>query len=236
MDIGIKLYSEDLPMVEQFVDAADFMEIMIEPDFPYSGLKEYDIPYTIHAPHHKFKVNLADPELLESNLRRVNQATEAADFLDADWVIVHPGEIANQNCSLGAVNTFLEEISDDRVIVENMPYRSTEKHVGHTPGELKELLKHSPGICLDFAHAAVVEAGEDYHRIVEELAKLEPKLFHISDSHSDSGRDQHIALGDGDLELDYFKKIIKASESKKVTIETPPDRRRHLEEIGFLRK
>lgn len=237
MKIGIKLWSEDLPRVEEFVDAADFMEIMIEPDFPYRALKEYDIPYTIHAPHHKFDVNIADQALLDHNLRTVNQATEAADFLGADWIIVHPGELFNKGCSLEAARVFLERIADDRIVLENMPYLFRGKpHLAHTPEEMGALLDLASGICLDFAHAVVTKPGEDAHELIESFAKMEPKIFHISDGHKAAGHDEHLALGDGNLELDYFKGVISQSDSKKVTIETPPNRRRHMEEIEFLKK
>ncbi|MFC1454489.1 TIM barrel protein [Candidatus Undinarchaeota archaeon] len=237
MDIGIKLFSEDLPIVREFIDVADYLEIMIQPDFPYAGLKEYDLPYTIHAPHHKFGVNIADSTLLEHNLRRVHQSVEAADYLNADWIILHPGELINDYCSIENAKIFLDRIADDRIILENLPYKLKDYlHLTHTPDEMKEFLDVVPGICLDFAHTVAGKPGEDYKTLIREFAKMKPKVFHISDSHKSTGIDEHIALGDGDLDLEYFKQIINASKSKKVTIETPPSRRRHMEEVVFLRK
>ncbi|MBI4448385.1 TIM barrel protein, partial [Candidatus Woesearchaeota archaeon] len=189
MKVGIKIYSHNVNYIRKGIDFVDFLDVLPEPNFKIDPLKEYSIPFVVHAPHFAFNVNPADAMLKQYNLDTLRSALRAADTLEADKVIVHPGELTNNHTSLQNSLSIFRELDDARILIENLPYAYFRKVAGHqlcsNPQELKYFC-HELGlnVCFDLGHACATAATmkSDYKSFVKEFFKLKISHFHLSDS------------------------------------------------------
>lgn len=218
----------------------DFIETMAIVGEDYSQLKDYGIPVTIHAEHLFFGVNPADPLLLERNIKSVNFAIKTADMFDAETIVIHPGCMQNHNCNLETSINFLKSVYDPRMIVENMPCYVSEKakilNIGKGLEEIKQILSATKmGFCLDLGHAAVAASGSglDYMELVKQFMNLKPNYFHMFDSILKSKAGDHMHLGEGELDILGFKKLLP--KDAWVVLETPIDAEGRVRDIEFMR-
>ncbi len=220
---GLKLWSTNtdlLPEAALLVQNGPFeyIELMPVPGTSVEPFVQYDIPFVLHCATERFGVNIADTTITEYNLQVINECLEWADVLGAEYVILHPG--------FGEIDTalaFLQNITDRRIIIENMPKvgLNGEKLIGYSVEQMKCLLDAGDyGFCLDLNHAAkaAVSMKINYKELIQEMMKLNPVMFHISDGKLNNGLDEHLAIGDGDYDMKFFSDKIGV---KKVTFETP---------------
>ena len=111
MKIGIKTYN-NRNFLEHFKDKVDFFEIMAIESVNYDFIKEFNLPMVIHSQHRLFDINIADKTKHMKNLNSINFARRIADSVNAKKIIIHPGEIENQNCSIETAIEFLKSIND----------------------------------------------------------------------------------------------------------------------------
>ena len=82
--------------------------------------------------------------------------------------------------------------------------------------------------------------SRDYKKYINELLKLKPDMFHISDCDLKNEIDEHLNIGDGELDFGFLNKCVLKSDSRYVTLETPRKNIDSLDEdlknIGNLRK
>jgi len=236
MDIGVKTYPQNWRYVSRLSRYCDFFEIMAVPDKDYSIFNDIDKPFTIHAIHSHWGVNLADPKKRKINLLAVKSADKAARALGADTIVIHPGHIENGMCSEAHSVRFLKKL-DSRFIVENMPQlKGGKAHVGSSFDELQRILDETgKRFCLDFAHASEYAYAHDmdYARFVKRLMLLKPKYFHVSDTRIGQGVDMHLHLGDGNLKLGYFLSLVP--KRCQMVIENSHDFHKKLKDIEILR-
>ena len=134
---------------------------------------------------------------------------------------------------------FQKWIKDDRIILENPSFTafgSELKPVARNFEEMKELLKRTRrSFCLDFANASVTAygLGIDYIKFIKKLLSLKPKVFHINDSRIKSRENLHLHLGEGDLDLGEFKKMMHRNSF--ATITTTTDFNKQLRDIKFMK-
>jgi endonuclease IV len=237
MDIGIKIFPEDLEYAKRISKYCDFFEVMAVPKSNFRALKQLGRPITIHTIHSHWGFNPADPVKKEFNMMATDTAAKAADILGADVIVVHPGQIESKKCSLRHAVSFISKL-DSRFIVENMPATVHEmNHVGCNSDELK-LLTTRPKrrICLDFPHAAEYANSREleYTSFVKSLIDdFSPSYFHISDTRIQDRVDMHLHLKEGDLKLWYFKNIIP--HDSRLLIETAHDFRKQHKDILLLK-
>ncbi|MFH1063454.1 MAG: TIM barrel protein [Candidatus Woesearchaeota archaeon] len=237
MEIGLKIYPEDLDYAKKLARYCDFFEVTAIPGSDFRKLKLLGKPFTIHTIHSKWGFNTANPEK-ESTINRkgISVAEDAADILDADTIVVHPGYLESAGCSITTTIKTIRRL-DKRFAVENLP-PSTKGfvHVGCSLKELHKILSATKKrLCLDFPHAAefAYQNGLDYTHFIKRLMRFSPEYFHISDTNIQDKRDLHLHLKEGDLRLDYFKDILP--KDARVVLETAHEFRKQHKDIQVLR-
>ncbi|PKP61378.1 MAG: hypothetical protein CVT88_00150 [Candidatus Altiarchaeales archaeon HGW-Altiarchaeales-1] len=235
MKFGLKLWSKNKDLVGEASKLINefffhYVELFYVPETEIKPFLEHDIPYIIHIPTEKFGLNIGDKTKKEFNLKIINTCIEWADKLNAKYIIQHA-----DYGSLEDAKNLLKEVHDERLVIENMPKVGIngEKMLGYEPGQLKELMDIGDfGFCLDFGHAAKasVSMGRDYKEYINELLKLKPNMFHISDCDLKNEIDEHLNIGDGELDFKFLKECILSTKSEYVTLETPRKNLNSLDE------
>ncbi len=149
-----------------------------------------------------------DRHIREISEMRIRQSIEAALTVGAKALIFH----TNHNPFFtfpNYVNNWLEtntqfwsgiltEYPDASIYIENMCDSSPEML-----SALGKRLKKYPnfGVCLDYAHANVF--GSDINSWVTELA---PYVKHLHINDNDLKNDLHLAVGDGNIDWELFRK------------------------------
>ncbi|MBW2971850.1 sugar phosphate isomerase/epimerase, partial [Candidatus Woesearchaeota archaeon] len=240
MEIGIKIFPEDLAYAKKIVRYADFIEVTAIPGSNFRALKCLKKPFTIHTIHSRWGFNSADPEKkLTINRKGIETAKKAADILDADTIIIHPGYIEDRDCSLKQAISVIRPL-DRRFIVENMPkYTKGRLHVGASLQQIKRIRQGTgKGMCLDFPHAAEYahQSGIYYIDFIKKLLELKPRYYHISDTRIQNKKDLHLHLKDGNLRIKYLESIIPEPDRSRLLIETSHDFMKQHRDITLLRK
>ncbi|MBN1543836.1 TIM barrel protein [Candidatus Woesearchaeota archaeon] len=238
MQIGIKIYPEDLNYARRIAKYCDFFEVTAIPRSNFRALKVIKRPFTVHAIHSQWGFNAADPEKKDTiNRAGVETAARAADILGADTIVVHPGYLENGSCSIKHAISFIKRL-DSRFVVENMPALGPGgRRIGGCFAEMRRILKETgKGMCLDFPHAAEYAHyhGMYYIPFIKRLMTLKPRYFHISDTRIQNRKDLHLHLKEGNLRLWYFEKLIP--KGGRLLIETAHEFRKQHRDIEFLRE
>ncbi len=233
-NFGIKLLSSEghlLGEAEKLIDEGivSYVEIILNTDFlDERPFLDHEIPYVVHAPHENFGVDIGDISKRDYTYEMIQESVRWADLLGAEFIILHAG-----TGSAEAAESILSKISDNRLILENMPVKGIygEKCLGFDSKSIS-LQGSNLGVCLDFGHAvkASTSLKKDYTVVITGLLGLKPKMFHISDGTLKNEKDEHLSIGQGEYDFEYFKKCIQDSKSKLVTLETPRRNKNSLEE------
>lgn len=242
MQVGVKFYSVNNVEFLRGLDFVDFVEVLPVPG-RFDELKKFrKFKCTIHAPHSSFDFNPADKGNEKRNLELMKETIKAADFLEAEIIVIHPGYNPEKNAIKNAVAnqlSFFSKITDERIFLENTMLESNEgfQYVGDvTASGVKEMLERTGfRFCLDFCHAAAtaVVIKRDYKELIKEFLKLKPGYFHVADNLL-NGKDQHLHIGDGKLDMGFIKGLIKKSKCP-VCLETPLNLERRKQDVDFLR-
>ncbi len=231
LKLGLKLWSKNKnytnEAVKLFKDSIyDYIELYTVP----GSYKKYiniwsdlKIPFIIHAPYFKHRLNLAKKEYGKKNLQLIKEAQQFADKLNTDKIIVHPGIGGD----IKETSRQIKIISDSRIIIENMPYFALVQGLicnGAVIDEIKYILTHNKiGFCLDIGHAicsanAQKIKPEDY---LKKLIQLRPIMYHLTDGDHAGKYDRHDHLGKGNFPLKDILNMLPAN--AQVTIETKKD-------------
>ena len=134
------------------------------------------------------------------------------------------------------------------VLLETMAGKGSE--VGKTFNEIKSIidkveLKSNIGVCIDTCHIwdggyDIVNDLDGVLKEFDEIIGLKYlKAIHINDSLNpiNSHKDRHALIGEGNIGLDAFKKIINHPhlKDKPFFLETPTDLEGHKKEIEMLK-
>jgi deoxyribonuclease-4 len=244
--IGLKLHSTNTKSIHEaealYKDGYfSFIELYIIPESYQNLISSWqgmNVPFVIHAPHSFQGVNFAQPEKWETNQRAFRETQRFADALGADIIIVHGGHDGSFDETLRQLSL----LDDKRIALENKPKvgLNNEICVGWSPAEFHQAV--DSGVIgqtvLDFGHAlyASNSAKVDYPAFIGEFMSFNPKVFHITDGNISSEKDMHLNLGEGNLNIFDFLRVVPAN--SYVTLETPRDQSRGLEDfkkdIDFL--
>lgn len=242
MKIGLKLWSTN----EHYIPAAcdlfarkvfDYIELFTVPGSVATipQWKRLGIPYVLHAPHSGVGLNLADPDLRETNTELVSQVDKFFFALSADFVIFHPGvngdlkESISQFCSFGKL--FPEMYR--KVVIENNPQLglNDEQCLGALPVEMRKLNQDTGlGFCFDFVHAICSAKSNNlkWEALAKDFLALSPVIYHVSDSDY-AEKDSHQHLGSGELDLPKIIKMLPVD--CLVTLETPKNSQNDLDDF-----
>lgn len=216
-------------------------------------------PYVIHS---TYLVNLATPkdDLFEKSLKCLQSELEAAEKLNIEYVVFHPGAHTGSGREKG-LDRIAEgidelEIPDNvTLLLENTAGKGTT--LGKTMGDLREIMERSEtdngeiGVCIDTCHAhaagyeLVDEDGfQDFLQEIEaDLGLDKVKVLHLNDSKDEKGseKDNHEDIGFGKIGEKGFRNIVNSEElnTKPMILETPSDNRasykENIEKIRSLR-
>lgn len=238
MKIGIKTY-DDGDFLNHFSDVADFFEVMAIRGEDYSFLRKFSKPIVIHAEHHTFGTNYANKSKQKENLESINYAKKIADTVNSEKIIVHPGIIEYNNpiSSLENAVSFVKDLNDERILVENLPKKENSliESLCHLPEQIKEFMeKTCTKFCFDINHVVDTSYlnGSDYLELAKRFLELKPSHYHIG-GHNFKNGESHISLIDSHLDL---KEILSYfSKDAMITLETEVDEKKVEEDIKIIR-
>jgi deoxyribonuclease IV len=224
MKFGMKIWStdQDIEYAKKNLEKGrfDFIEISaIINSFNknvLSFLKE--IPTIIHCDNSN--VNLSDKDSYDNNVKAIRESQKFADYLDSEYIILHPG----YNGNIESLNDLLLKFPDKRYCIENMPGRTIDmKYMCNGKTYLELMNIDSDNYCLDLNHAmkAAITLKRPYQELINDFLRLKPKILHISDGMFNTEKDEHLSIGKGEYDWDFIAQIIKRSHAKYITLETP---------------
>jgi endonuclease IV len=242
MQFGLKLWSTNEDTMQQAENLIKkeffhYIELTPIPGTEVTSFLSFNLPYIIHITTERYGFNIADRKKREFNLKTIENCIYWADQLDAKYLILHPG----YNGPIKEVIDFLEDVSDKRILIENMPKIgiTDELMIGFFPEQIRKLKGSKFGFCLDLNHAikAAVSLKLDYRTYIRNFLELNPDVFHVSDGNLSHGKDEHLAPGEGEYDFTFLMQCISSMPSKYITLETPRKNLMSLEEdIANLRK
>jgi len=241
MKIGVKTFDSG-SFLKNFEDKVDFFEIMAIETVNYDFLKGFNLPMVIHSQHGCFGVNIADKTKHQKNLNSINFARKIADQTKAKKIILHPGELDNENCSKETAIEFIKNIKDKRIIIENVHPEESYSRLGTTPEEIKEILKETKkGFCFDINHAisTAIALKKDYLSMIKEFVKLKPIHYHlggqiIKDGSLPFEKRDHLALAESDFDLKEVLKLVP--KDAEITLETTTGIKKTLDDVRIMKR
>ncbi|MGM0439466.1 MAG: deoxyribonuclease IV [Patescibacteria group bacterium] len=196
--------------------------------------------------HIPYLVNLtsATKSTREKSVDRMISEIKRAKELGVKYLVLHPGSPGKNGKEKGmkflkeGFDKVFKEVNPEgvKILIETMAGQGTS--LGSTFEEVKEILDLLNkdkvfSVCFDSAH--VLEAGYDirgeegYENILKEFKKYIPlnkiDAFHLNDSKTEfnSNSDRHEHIGEGEIGLSFFKKLLNDDHFKDIPkiIETP---------------
>lgn len=236
MKFGVKTYNSE-KFLDLFVDDANFFEVQAIRGNDYSFLKKYSLPIVIHCEHQGFGVNIADKTKEDFNLDAINFAKELANMVGAKKIIIHPGDLGNENCSKENTINFLKKYCDERFCVENMPIAADNvERFGFLPEEMREIMRETGlGFCFDVNHAIeyALRSGVDCWEALREFERIGPVHYHLGGENMER-RVSHLNFCDSDLDLKKVFGIL--GKDAWVTLETTTDTDKVREDLEIVRQ
>ena len=203
----------------------DFIELYIIPNgFDVLILEEFrlaKIPISFHLPHGAHGFNPIDP----SNPSELiwDQLSIYIDFLNPFALILHP----ESGTDLNILNKRLSFFNENRILIENMPKKSSIIRdmifFGYSIEQIWEIKKIHNGFCFDFAKAksSAISQWIDIINFSDELIQLmNPNYFHISWFLWNTEIDEHFDIMEWDtLYMQYMKnKLMNIALKKDISI------------------
>ena len=251
MKIGLKLWS---PNTDYYLQEAarlykggyfDYIELCIVPGTMHTAcewkkLKDnLNIPFALHAPHSALGINLSDAQKEKENIEAYEEVAFFAELLEPIYTVFHAGV----NGSIKETIRQLNIIKPQNAVIENKPYKTIYGEPicrGAVKEEITAVLdSFDCGFCLDIGHAicAANSLGKEPYAFLEELNKLKPVCYHMSDNIIDSDIDGHMHFGQGNYDIQKILSII--NKDKYVAIETLKDSKTNLKDFekdsGYLK-
>lgn len=233
INLGLKLFSNQLERygseVIKLIEENKFayIELFVLPDSVeyLKGWKnfkeEFNLKFTLHAPHFSNGVNLADRDYEKRNIEVYKQVEEYRKELDAMYTVVHAGAKGNIEETvrqLDIINPVDMRIENKPPVSPSQPDRQCR---GANIEEIKFVIeKHPCKFCLDVGHAfcSAIYFGKEQFEYLKEFQALKPDCYHLSDGEFHSHIDIHYHIKKGDYDWERIFNIIDTT--KNMTLET----------------
>jgi deoxyribonuclease IV len=228
----LQLFLSDPQSFKQPPERADAAELIAS-----------DVPVYVHAP---YLINVCSPKnnIRYGSRKILQQTCDAAAEIGAAAVIVHAGHAEDGiEAGIGRWPRTLEILETKvPVLIENTA--GGENAVGRRFDALARLWEAisgyegplEPGFCFDTCHAHA--AGEELSDAVERVRAITSRidLLHANDSRDPpgTGADRHANLGDGEIDPEALREMIRAA-GAPVVCETPGDADRMRADLEFVR-
>jgi deoxyribonuclease-4 len=198
----------------------------------------------VHAP---YRINVCNPRpnVRYGARKMLQDQMTAAKKIGALAVIVHPGHAEDGiEAGVGRWTRTLEMLeSEVPLYLENTA--GGDNAVARKVEALAQLWEaveaaepsYEVGFCFDTCHAHA--AGEDLSDVVERMRAITGRidLAHVNDSRDPpgTGADRHANIGDGTMDLDQMRHMIRACEAPAI-VETPRDADALRADMEFVRE
>lgn len=207
----LALFMEDNNKIINLAKQHGFEMIEILGESPFyekdkGEFKNCGIDMRIHAATVDINIASLNTGIRAESVRQMIECGHYAEKINANTITVHPGIIGRNEPHLRkwaleiAVESIGEIIDNTNVevSVENMPVRG--KFLGNMVEEI-EMIQEETGcsLTIDTGH------GNTCGNLEEMLSLKNISYCHLNDN--DGVKDQHIAIGDGTLDLNLLKKI-----------------------------
>jgi len=223
MKVGLKVkYSWNTPAViphlEKLKGKIDHFELGVRPGENYKDfdpLRKAGTAFTIHAPMQENRVNPGEVSKDESTRKGLEWAQEAADYFNAEVIVVHPGHPGEEDFSLNHMIEIFKEFKDNRFHLENL---------SRTPWTIPEMeeMREKAGLktCFDVGHAIIKSKrlNKDIYEYIKEVFEAcPPSYFHLHNN--DQGTDRHWQITDPRGLADYNKLKYLFDDNSFITLE-----------------
>lgn len=207
----LALFMEDNNKIINLAKQYGFEMIEILGESPFyekdkGEFKDCGIDMRIHAATVDINIASLNTGIRAESVRQMIECGHYAEKINANTITVHPGIIGRNEPHLRkwaleiAVESIGEIIDNTNVevSVENMPVHG--KFLGNMVEEI-EIIQEETGcsLTIDTGH------GNTCGNLEEMLSLKNISYCHLNDN--DGVKDQHIAIGDGTLDLNLLKKI-----------------------------
>lgn len=207
----LALFMEDHNNIIDIAKKHEFEIIEILAEDPFydkdnGEFKDCGLDIRMHAATVDINIASINKGIRAESVKQMIHCGQYAEKIGANTITVHPGIIGRNEPHLRkwALEMAVEsvgEIMDNtnvEISVENMPVR--QKFLGNTVEEI-EMIQEETGcsLTIDTGH------GNTCGNLEEMLSLKNISYCHLNDN--DGVKDQHIALGDGTLDLNLLKKI-----------------------------
>jgi deoxyribonuclease-4 len=185
------------------------------------------------AIHTTYLINIASRKatLRKKSVTALKDELERADFIGADFLVLHPGSYTQTTKKEGIKNIkeslqslFSDNDYSTQLLLENTA--GAGKTIGsdfNTLIDIKDAVSKKIGFCIDTAHA--FGAGIKIKNILSHPISENTFLVHINDSKIEFGshRDRHENIGKGEIGKENFKAMVNhpAWKNKPFILETP---------------
>jgi len=254
--IGLKIkYTKNIPIIlphlKKLSDKLDYFEFGLRETEDYRDykklIKDSDLFVTLHGPLYEENVNLIVPQKNKVNLRNLKFCQEAADYFNAKYIVLHPGDRETPEASLENLYYLLDKVKDKRFILENTPIKIKNRPYERLGVYIKDFLgfkEKGIDMCFDFGHARVeteIERKKYYAYTSNFIKKVNPQYFHLSGN--DGTYDYHWIIRDKRSLIDYSKILPFLPKNALLTLEIDFfdksdgfDKEKVLKDIDYLRK
>lgn len=225
-DVGFEVNDFYIPDV---LENTDEMNRLIE-FYQEQGLPEGS---TMHGAFFDIVVFSQDPRIREISELRMEQSMKIAVRLGVKGVVFHTNTVpilSGVEYDLRAIEMtvdymecLLKRYPDTEIYLENM--FDTDPEILVAMSERLSVYDNY-GVCFDYAHASISSTPME-----EWIAALSPYIKHIHINDNNLKRDQHLAIGDGQIDWQRFMEYKRVYfDSCSVLIETtlPENQRRSL--------
>jgi len=189
--------------------------------------KSHDLEYSLHAPF--ADINIASPSktMLNASMKRLKQSMFYANMLDAKLWVFHPGaktgigqfypgaDWKQNNESIRELYKAAEEYGVN-IALENLPAKYY--FFMSKPDEFLRFYRETNlpiGIVMDVGHAHLEGQIEPFFNM------LADKIVHIHASDNNGLDDQHLGIGEGKIDYNWFQQTLKKmGYDKSVIIES----------------
>jgi len=189
--------------------------------------KSYGLEYSLHAPF--ADINIASPSkpILNTAMKRLKQSIANANAMDAKVWVFHPGaktgicqfypgaEWKQNKLSIQELYKTSEEYGVN-IALENLPGKYW--FLMSDPEEFMRFYRETNlpiGIVMDIGHANLAGQIEPF------FSMLSYKITHIHASDNDGSDDQHLGIGQGKIDYNWFAQTLKKiGYDKSVIIES----------------
>ncbi|MBU2633645.1 MAG: TIM barrel protein [Nanoarchaeota archaeon] len=171
--------------------------------------KKLNISLSVHAPYY-INLSSTDKEKIEASKKRILKSCERANYLNAKYVVFHPGFYQNQDKELvyQLIKKGILELQGKIKNVKLAPETTGKHNVFGSLDEILRLVKETKcHFCIDFAHLYSRNNGKlNYNEIFKKIKHFKEIHAHFSGiEYNSKGEVRHEKVN-----INEFKKLLKA--------------------------